>query len=130
MLPQSSVVDSLNIGMRELYTSSDISSIEGFNVDILAQVHDSILIQVPIGNLTNRIKFEQLHKRICDATSPTLKYNNREFKIASDFKIGLNWSEHKIKNPKGMQKLEDFNSFMKILDHWKVNSDKKTEGLA
>lgn len=131
MLPQSSVVDSLNIGMQELYADRSVSGVEGFNVDILAQVHDSVLMQVPIANLLNREKFEWLRERIRDATSPTLCYNNKEFKIASDYKFGINWGEHnKDKNPGGMQEFEDFDSFLKAVEAWGVTDGTGTEGLA
>jgi DNA polymerase-1 len=131
MLPQSSVVDSLNIGMQELYDDREVSSPGGFNVDVLAQVHDSILMQVPIANLVDRTKFEWLRERIRDATSPTLNYNNRDFKIASDYKFGLNWGEHnEHKNPGGMQEFEDFDSFLKALEAWGVSDGTGTEGLA
>ncbi len=119
MIPQSSVVDSLNIGMRELYDDNTVSSPAGFNVDILAQVHDSILMQVPIANLMNLDRFNWLRERIRDATSPTLSYNNRDFKIASDYKFGVNWSEFSAdKNPGGMREFEDHESFLQAVEKW------------
>ena len=110
MLPQSSVVDSLNMGMVELYEDKWFSAPEGYNADILAQVHDSILIQVPISKISTRESFDAFRERIRTATSPTLEYNNRQFKIASDYKFGLNWGEYNKlipdKNPNGMRDLK------------------------
>lgn len=131
MLPQSSVVDSLNMGMVELYEDKAFAAPEGYNADILAQVHDSILIQVPIANISTRESFEAFRERIRTATSPTLEYNNRQFKIASDYKFGLNWGEfNKDKNPNGMREFEDFDSFTKALNDWGVVNGPSTAGLA
>lgn len=100
-------------------------------MDILAQVHDSGLCQVPISFLRSRENFEWLRERIRTATSPTMSYNGREFTIATDFKFGLNWGEYnKDKNPKGMQEFEDYDSFMKALEGWENNCGERTLGLA
>jgi hypothetical protein len=117
--------------MQELYADIEVSSPRGFNVDVLAQVHDSILMQVPIAAIKDRARFEWLRERIRQATSPTLRYNNRDFKIASDYKFGLNWGEHnEHKNPGGMQEFEDFDSFLKAIEAWGVSDGTGTEGLA
>lgn len=131
MLPQSTVVDALNQGLEELYEDSAVCGVSGANMDILAQVHDSGLCQVPISFLRSRENFEWLRERIRTATSPTMSYNGREFTIATDFKFGLNWGEYnKDKNPKGMQEFEDYDSFMKALEGWENNCGERTLGLA
>lgn len=131
MLPQSSVVDSLNRGMQNLYDDPAVSGINGANADILAQVHDSVLMQVPIAFLKDRTRFEWLREKIREETSPTLEYNGREFKIASDYKFGLNWGEYnKDKNPAGMQEFEDYESFLKALSEWEKLNVAGVEGLA
>lgn len=131
MLPQSSVVDSLNLGMAELYADRAFSGTEGYNVDILAQVHDSILMQVPIKSILDPASFSNFIQVIKHATSPQLVYNTREFKIASDFKFGLSWGEADAeRNPNGMQEFEDHGSFLKALSDWGISDDAATEGLA
>jgi DNA polymerase I-like protein with 3'-5' exonuclease and polymerase domains len=121
MLPQSTVVDSLNMGMEQLYEDDQVCSSNGLNGDILAQVHDSVLMQFPIANLTNRAIFDTLIEKIKDYTSPDITYSGRTFKIASDFKFGINWGEfNKDKNPGGMQEFEDYDSFVDDIKNWEV----------
>lgn len=106
MLPQSSVVDSLNLGMIKLYNDDWIT--RTLNVDMLAQVHDSILMQVPVEVFLNQSTFNKLRDRVYEYVSPELKYNNRSFKLATDSKIGLNWGGHNSQhNPGGMRDLTE-----------------------
>jgi DNA polymerase I-like protein with 3'-5' exonuclease and polymerase domains len=97
-LPQSTVVDGLNIGMQSIYNDS---SSHMQNIELLSQVHDSILFQIPITDLP---KLQQIIKD-CDAhTSCDMTYFGRTFKIKTDFKIGMNWgSYHPERNPRGMR---------------------------
>lgn len=95
--PQSTVVDGLNMGMRDIYYDN---SSHMKNIELLSQVHDSILIQIPISDLTHVHKIIQTldHHTSCDMT-----YHGRTFKIKTDFKIGMNWgSRHPERNPLGM----------------------------
>ena len=115
MLPQSSVVDSLNQGMVRTYNDDSITGMQGANVDILAQVHDSILLQVPIKVATSP-HFLDLQQRVYDYVSPEMNYSGRTFKIATDSKIGLNWGGfHKELNPKGMRKFEGSADLPRVL---------------
>lgn len=99
--PQSTVVDGINLGMRGIYNDTDVHM---RNIELMSQVHDSILFQIPISDLP------YLHKIIesCDRhTSPDMTYYGRTFKIATDFKIGFNWgSYHPERNPDGMREFE------------------------
>jgi hypothetical protein len=82
-LPQSTVVDMVNQGMIDAYLDEDLQ------LDLLAQVHDSILIQYPteeLGLLAERIW------RIADYMSPTCEYGAREFTIRTTAKVGYDWS--------------------------------------
>lgn len=67
-------------------------------VEILAQVHDSILFQYPYykgdvlaapRNLAKCILY------IADYLNPELEYNGRRFKIKSDLKVGTIWGTMK-----------------------------------
>jgi DNA polymerase-1 len=108
MLPQSTVVDSLNQGMCKVYADKWIT--QQLNVDLLAQVHDSILMQVPIEVAYDAEKFNALKETVYDYVSPELCYNNRKFKLNTDSKMGLNWSGfHPDHNPDGMQELTNDN---------------------
>lgn len=128
-IPQSTVVDSLNMGMEEIHDDSRICGKSGMNADILAQVHDSVLMQFPISELMDREKFEWVIEELKRVTSPDITYSGRTFKIASDFKFGMNWGEYnKEKNPGGMQEFEDYDSFMNALQDWEKLSGEGTLG--
>lgn len=118
MLPQSSVVDSLNKGMVKIYNDDRITSTNGWNVDILAQVHDSILLQIPVEVITSGA-FDTLQKLVYDYVSPELSYGGRSFRIRTDAKIGLNWGGfNKESNPLGMRKckgLQDAQLFLETV---------------
>lgn len=122
MLPQSTVVDGLNTGMVSIYEDTWLT--RDINCDILAQVHDSVLMQFPIAALQDRGNFEEVLRRIVDYTSPTNSYNGRDFKIASDFKVGLNWGGyHKERNPLGMQEMDTFEDFQSALTGWQKHGE-------
>lgn len=103
MLPQSTVVDSLNKGMTAIYHDDSLCSTRGANIDLLAQVHDSILLQVPMNTM---IDLTWLQAKVYDYVSPEIEYNNRRFKIATDQKIGLNWGGISKTNPGGMREVK------------------------
>jgi len=85
-VPQSTVFDITRIGMEKI--TDDVSK-EMWELDILSQVHDSVLTQYPIADL-------QAMARVCvtvglDYLNPLLVYNSKEFKIATEAKVGWNW---------------------------------------
>jgi len=127
MLPQSTVVDSLNTGMVSLYEDTEVSN--KLRVDLLAQVHDSVLMQVPLKLLDNPLLFQHLLNKITNYTSPTISYSGHDFKIATDFKIGMNWGEHNgEKNPSGMVELSNINELGKIKEGWHGKGVEKLAG--
>lgn len=130
MIPQSTVVDSLNTGMVAIYEDKEMTGADGWNVDVLAQVHDSVLMQIPIAVLKDRSNFELFISKVVDYTSPAITYNGRSFKIASDFKFGMNWGEaHSERNPQGMTDCDTYDQFMKCLEDWEQN-ESRTDKLA
>lgn len=101
-LPQSTVGDNTNMGLRDIYNDPDLCSIQGHNIDLLAQVHDSILMQVPFKALDNG--FDKVMQRVYTHMEPELEYNGRRFRIPTDSKVGLNWGGyHPERNPLGMK---------------------------
>jgi DNA polymerase I-like protein with 3'-5' exonuclease and polymerase domains len=101
-IPQSTVADNTNDGMIKIYNSPLTDLTGPVNLDIMAQVHDSVLMQVPISILKDN-RFYDVAKQVYDYMEPELEYNGRKFKIGTDSKIGFNWGgRHKDKNPKGM----------------------------
>lgn len=131
MIPQSTVVDSLNQGMIKIYNDEWIT--RDLNVDILAQVHDSILMQVPIAAIEKKENYEELIRRINEYTSPTLCYNSQEFTIATDYKVSCdNWSGHNQEhNPHGMQDVSSYDELVEIIENWRADCvDSGTKQLA
>jgi len=124
MIPQSTVVDGLNQGMVKIYRDKWITQYQ--DVDILAQVHDSILLQVPLSMLSKPDTCKKFLSLLYEYTSPEMEYNGRKFKIASDMKAGLNWGEHSKDNKNGMQDVTDFDSINKLLAEWEFISGEGT----
>jgi len=100
-LPQSSVVDSLNQGMCDVYYSDDP---DFKRLAILAQVHDSIMGQAHKSTLEDG-SFHRAMQKVYRAVSPELEYGGRKFTIATDMKVGLNWGGVSKSNPEGMQEV-------------------------
>jgi len=128
MLPQSSVVDSLNQGMVKVYNSTNLCGTDGWNIDVLAQVHDSILLQVPVSLISTGLvnqhgstNFSDIQATVHDLVSPNLQYNGRTFKITTDDKIGKNWGGYnKTSNPQGMRELKNLSELPEILKALRV----------
>lgn len=120
MLPQSTVVDSLNKGMVSIYGNDWLTGGEGYQagggIDLLAQTHDSILLQVPLEWFRNEGAFAGALDLVYNAVSPELEYNGRKFKIATDSKLGLNWGGfNKDTNPKGMREMKSLKDLDPLL---------------
>ena len=115
-LPQSSVVDSLNQGMVKIYNDDELCGSKGYNIDILAQVHDSILMQIPVDIAKDNWKMAGATRRIYDYISPGLKYNGREFKIATDSKMGFNWQGAGKTNSLGMREIKSNDDIVALLE--------------
>lgn len=114
MIPQSTVVDSVNIGMCKLYADTYLT--RQCNVDLLAQVHDSMLIQIPIEVTKDKNKMDFIVSKTCEYMSPEMNYSGNTFKIATDIKVGLNWGEQKKEtNPSGMREYTSYENVLPLL---------------
>lgn len=113
-IPQSTVVDSLNQGMVRIYNDPILT--KTWNIDILAQVHDSILFQIPISVVKDEKIFLALLQKIYEYISPTLSYNGNSFKIATDSKIGFNWGEKNSTNIEGMREYHSYDTVKELLE--------------
>lgn len=121
MLPQSTVVDSLNQGMVRTYNDESITGTQGCDVDLLSQVHDSLLLQVPLDVLSSST-FIELRQKVHEYVSPELNYNGRSFKIATDDKIGLNWGQFNSEtNLRGMRAMESIDDLPRLLGELSVS---------
>ena len=102
-LPQSTQVDGLNIGLCSIYEDPYICARDAINADLLAQVHDSILLQFPASVLQVEQDFRKVMAHVYELVSPEMEYHGRKFKIPTDMKVGLNWgAHHREQNQGGM----------------------------
>ncbi len=116
-VPQSTVVDSLNQGMVKIYADAILCGKTGTNLDILAQVHDSILLQVPLKNMHwDEEHYNLVQERVYQYISPALTYHNRTFKIETDSKMGFNWAGRSASNPLGMREVKDYSDVTQLLE--------------
>lgn len=123
MLPQSTIVDSLNKGLVAIYDDVSLCSAQGLNIDILTQVHDSILMQVPFHVLLNP-RFQEVMDKVYLYSSPEMCYNGRSFRIATDSKVGLNWAGvHPERNPLGMRDIRSAADLPKILESFREHME-------
>ncbi len=89
-IPQSTVSDLLNRGIIKTYEDRH-PCME--SVEILAQDHDSILLQVPTRNFMN---IAAAVHRVKDHLDPEMEYHGRKFHIRTDMKIGLDWGSMEV----------------------------------
>ena len=85
-VPQSTIFDITRVGMVSLYNSEDPLMDE---VELLAQVHDSILVQLPFRSAEKVARISQIIGN--EYLSPELKYGGRIFHIRTTMKIGIDW---------------------------------------
>lgn len=102
-VPQSTNVDGLNKGMCAIYEDEEICASSAVNADLMAQVHDSVLLQFPIRVLEKGDLFYRVMQKVYDHVSPEMQYHGRTFNLKTDMKVGLNWgARHAKTNPFGM----------------------------
>lgn len=110
-IPQSTVVYILNDGLINTYNNWQDYM---YDIDLGAQVHDSILMQYPVKDFRNMAKAVIKCKEYVD---PEIHYNGRDFKIGTDLTMGLNWGDyHEKENPKGMNKLPIVDNVTEMAD--------------
>lgn len=80
-VPQSTVADIVNKGLIRLHEDGSK------RMDILLQVHDSVLVQTPKDMLEDSIR------RIKEAFTVPVEINRRTLVIPVDFKVGNNWDK-------------------------------------
>ncbi len=88
--PQSTVGDLTNDMVYDIYHSPD-PAVQ--LIELLGNIHDSVLFQIPLSAGVEKI-MEAIYK-VKVIAEPTLKYNNREFIIQTDIKIGPDWGNMK-----------------------------------
>jgi DNA polymerase-1 len=81
-IPQSTVADLLNMGLRRVY-----NAYIGTDVQILLQIHDAILLQVPTEEV------HQVAKEVRKLLSIPIMINHLECVIPVDISVGKNWND-------------------------------------
>lgn len=89
--PQSLTADEIDTGLLRLWRAH--------RVQLLIQVHDSILFQYPEEEEDEVIPWTL---ELCRVLIPLAK--GREFCVPTEAKIGWNWGDHSAENPDGLQK--------------------------
>lgn len=137
-IPQSTVAQLLNLGLVTLY--EDQEKLDFLRpLDILLQVHDSMLAQYPLDNLDG---FTQAIKYAKEVFDKPLIANGRQFVIRTDakvgfdaknlFKISIEGTEDEIKQSliNATQQAIDYqNSKLKTIELEEEESDEETEEL-
>lgn len=88
---QSPTADAINYGLLNLWRNSD--------VQLLVQVHDSILFQYP-----EELEDEVVPQALELLRTPIKLAGGREFCIPLDAKVGWNWGDSSPTNPDGLKK--------------------------
>ena len=89
--PQSTVVDVCLEAMCEIYEDE---SIEMLMYDLGAQVHDSLMGQLPVPVTDEECdKIGQIILKKKRYMTKELEYHGRKFTLGTDLKIGLNWGQ-------------------------------------
>jgi DNA polymerase I-like protein with 3'-5' exonuclease and polymerase domains len=86
-VPQSTVVD---ICLQAMCQAFEDRSIEFVPWHLGAQVHDSLMIQVPTHDW---LVVEAICAKVIKYMSPELEYNGHKFTLGVDIKVGLNWGD-------------------------------------
>ena len=101
-IPQSSVADILDLGMWRVWTEQDPTGGDNDEVELLAQVHDALLLQF------DKARTEVLHttKRLLQIPIPV---NGRIMQIEAEVAIVYNWGKRSDNNQHGMYEPPEFN---------------------
>lgn len=96
--PQSSTADEIDIGMLAMWRGA-----KRWDAQLLAQVHDSTLWQVPVDNVNEFVPWALKTKRV-----PVQLVAGREFAVPIEAKVGFNWGDWspgaENENPDGLRK--------------------------
>lgn len=91
-IPQSTVAEILNRGMIQMY---DDLELDASNYQMIATVHDSVLVQLPYTSPDFPARLESYLQQVKPHLSQTFQVKGREFTIGLDAKVGHRWSGDK-----------------------------------
>jgi uracil-DNA glycosylase family 4 len=87
-IPQSTVGWIINYGLIHTYESQ---APELKRCELLANVHDSFMVQLPLSDGYDSIS--RGIELLCQYVDPTLEFQGQKFNIGTDIKIGFNWRD-------------------------------------
>jgi DNA polymerase-1 len=82
--PQSSTADEIDIGMLNVWRMAP-----KYDIQLLVQVHDSILAQVPVDAVNEAVPAMMEAMKV-----PLLLEGGREFHVPIEAKVGFNWGDY------------------------------------
>jgi DNA polymerase-1 len=106
--PQSMTADEVNQGMLNIW--------RGNRVQLLCQVHDSILFQYP-----EHLEDEIVPWALAQMRVPLTLRGGREFFVPAEAKVGWNWGEQSDKNTDGLIKWKGHDSRRRSDLNWKLS---------
>lgn len=101
--PQSMTADEIDTGILQIWRGAKY-----YDIQMLVQVHDSILAQVPIDAVNEAVPWMMKKMR-----APLMLEGNREFVVPIEAKVGFNWGDYDPpskdgtrpeRNPDGLRK--------------------------
>lgn len=99
--PQSMTADEIDTGILQIWRKA-----KQFDIQVLVQVHDSILAQVPVDAVN-----EAVPEMMKWMKAPIMLEHGREFHVPIEAKVGFNWGDFEAgrdgkldKNPDGLRK--------------------------
>jgi DNA polymerase-1 len=81
---QSPTADEIDTGIMQIWRAA-----KRFDAQMLVQVHDSILLQVPVSNVNDAVP--ELTRLM---HAPMILAGGREFVVPIEAKVGFNWGDH------------------------------------
>jgi hypothetical protein len=92
-IPQSTVVDSVNQAMCEVYENEEPLFVP---MELGAQVHDSLMLQYPVPvDSRGWDDMAAFCLRVKEYMRPELEYSGYKFRLNSDLKVGISWGSMK-----------------------------------
>lgn len=109
-IPQSTVADKINKDGLDFIYNNPICK----DVELLAQVHDSVLFQIPIR--LGPEKIAEIIRAIKASLEIPIPYHT-PFVIPADAKVGFNWGKYNKKtNPLGCREIKEYSTLEETLE--------------
>jgi len=102
-IPQSTVADKISDGLTFAYERQDMFK----NVDLLNQIHDSIIFEFPLAR--GSVNLARCLMALRENLESLIQWKDRSFSIPADISVGFNLDKSGSDNPLGMKEVESNN---------------------